>query len=420
MRARTKVLYLVLVALLAYSAIQLYWPLLQREADHFIEAWQTIRDTSEPEKESEGTEVASAEAPRPEPRRSLLAPTQRPDDPVSTEDPATDEFIRDIRQRARSDPEATLLWLQESHSGGERLRGMLEVVALWAAEDSESTLLWLESNAQGIARMETLHSGVELWARRSPKETAAWVDGMANDGSKTAAARALAKQWASSAPEQAAEWVAELPNGEIAEAASLELVDSWAETDPEAAAVWALTQAEYRGNDRALEQSIENYTKQDPVGAETFVRELAEAYESPAPAGTYARALATGDPAAAAAWFSRLEEGDPIYSSDHATTILKTWAETDSIAASAWLSEQPGGPRRDAAVAGFVETIQRFEPSAATMWAETIESPSLRIQQLETNFSAWVEQNQSEAQAWLESAELEPAVRTGLASLIEK
>ncbi len=419
MRSRTKVLYLVLVALLAYFAIQPHWPLLTREASHLIATWQTIRNTSEPGKESAGTEVASAEASRPAPRRSLLAPTRQEDESSSTEDMGADAFIRDIRQRARKDPEAALLWLQESHGGGERLRGMLEVVALWAAEDSESALLWLESNARGIARMETLHSGVELWAGRAPQATAAWVDGMANDGSKIAAARALAKQWASSAPEQAADWVAGLPNGEIAGAASLELVDSWAETDPEAAAVWALTQAEYRGNDRALEQSIQNYTKQDPAGAEAFVRELAEAYESPGPAGTYARALATEDPAAAAAWFSQLDEGDPIYSSDHATTILKTWAESDSIAASAWLSEQPGGPRRDAAVTGFVETIQRFEPSAATQWAETIESPSLRTQQLEANFSAWAQQSPSEAQAWLESAELEPAVRTGLASLVE-
>lgn len=419
MKRRTKVLYLALVTLLASLAIQPYWPVLKREAAHFIETWQTIRDAGGPERESAGTEVASAQAPRPEPRRSVQVPNQPSDESISTEEREADAFIRDIRRRARENPEEALLWLQESHNGGERLRGMLEVVALWAAEDSESALLWLESNAQGIARMETLQSGVELWAERAPRATAEWVDGMANDGSKTAAARALAKQWASSAPGQAAEWVAGLPNGEIAEAASLELVDAWADTDPEAAAVWALAQAEYNDNDRALEQSIQNYTKQDPSGAETFVRELAEAYESPAPAGTYARALATENPAAAAAWFSKLDESDPIYSSEHATTILKTWAETDSIAASAWLDKQPGGPRRDAAIAGFVETIQRFEPSAATMWAESIESPNLRTQQLEANFSAWAQENQSEAQAWLESAELAPALRTGLASLIK-
>ena len=40
-------------------------------------------------------------------------------------------------------------WLQEQHSGSERLRGMLVVVALWASEDSESALLWLESHAEG-------------------------------------------------------------------------------------------------------------------------------------------------------------------------------------------------------------------------------------------------------------------------------
>ena len=87
-------------------------------------------------------------------------------------------------------------WLQSEFTGPERLRGMLEVVAVWAADDSENALLWLESNAQGLARLETLNSGIELWSQQDPTAAATWVEGMANDGSKVTAATVLAATWA--------------------------------------------------------------------------------------------------------------------------------------------------------------------------------------------------------------------------------
>lgn len=418
MRPQAKVLYALLLALLSVFAIQPYWPAIKQETAHFIEAWKSVREARRPQMAETDVKVKAATDNPSEPRRSLKAPAPQMTAFSSDQENLGDPFIRETRQRAQEDPEAAMRWLQEAHSGSERLRGMLEVVALWAAKDSESTLLWLESNAQGIARMETLQSGVEVWAERNPEATATWIDGMANDGSKVAAARALAKQWAQKRPTEAAEWVAGLPEGEITEAASLSLVESWAENDPSAAAVWALTQAEYSGNERILDRSIELYAAENPESAEAFVRDLVVAHESTAPILTYVESRAEADPSAAAAWFSKLDPQDPIYSMDHAWTILNTWAESDSVAASAWLSEQRFGPSRDAAVAGFVESVQRFEPEAAIAWAGTIEDPKLRYKQLQTSFKQWAKTSPQAALNWIESADLAPALRTDLATLV--
>ena len=89
--------------------------------------------------------------------RNLITPSPLNLEIIST-DPTEDSFILEARRRGREDPTAAMDWLQSQHSGSERLRGMLEVVALWAAEDSESALLWLESNAHGLARLDTLNS----------------------------------------------------------------------------------------------------------------------------------------------------------------------------------------------------------------------------------------------------------------------
>lgn len=413
MRPLTKALYALLLALLAYLAVRPYWPQLQEEATHFVEAWQTIRQPTQAPAAAALPDSGMTSRSEGQRRRDLIVPTETVTAYIAAEnDP--DPFLNDIRRRAKEDPEAAMHWLQQTHSGGERLRGMLEVVALWAAEDSESALLWLESNAQGIARLETLQSGVELWAQRDPEATADWIDAMANDGSKVTATRALVKQWAGQAPEAAAKWVAGLPDGEVAAAAAQALIDSWAESDPRAAAIWALAQAEFRGDIETVEYGIAQYTKKDPAAAEAFIRELVKAYDAPSLAATFAQTLAAGDPTAAVAWLSRMDARDPLYADDHARIILKTWAESDSIAASTWLGEQPGGPRRDAAISGFIETLQRFEPAAATQWAATIGSPELRQTHLRGSFASWFQQNPDAAGDWLEQADLPPAVRSEL------
>lgn len=354
--------------------------------------------------------AAAAEKPR-GPRRPILLPIA-PSTPTAF---AQDPFLTEARRRAEEDPEAAMLWLQLQSTGTERLRGMLAVVALWAAEDSETALLWLESNAQGFARLETLHSGVELWAERDPTAAAQWIDGMANDGSKLAAAKALATKWVQSQPEAAAQWVSGLPDGPTRIAATEALAETWLALDPEAASVWAFEEAEFNGNYQLLGTTIRAFSKESPQQAEAFVRSMAEAGYSQIALASHVLGRAEQDPIATAEWLTRLTPDDPIYSSEYANGLMQIWAENDSIAASEWLSELPQGAQRDAAVAGFSESMQRFEPEAAAAWANTISDPNRRLLRLEASIRAWAQTRPVEALDWVKTAKLEPALRDKLA-----
>jgi hypothetical protein len=349
-------------------------------------------------------------------RRPLLVPLTALEHASATT--PEDAFLAEARLRAKTDPEAAMLWLQNQHSGAERLRGMLEVVALWATDDSESALLWLESNAQGLARLESLNTGVELWATSNPDAAAEWIEGMANDGSKMIAAKSLVTQWAETAPTDAAKWISGLPEGPIRTEATQALTKSWVQQDAQAASVWAFSEAEFNGNYDLLKETIREFTKQSPQDAEAFVRDMAEAKYAQLALSAHVIGRAQTDPIATAEWLSHLSADDPIYSPEYASDLMQVWTESDSIAASEWLSQQAPGEQRDAAVYGFSETIQAYEPAAAATWANTINDANNRVTRLTNCITTWARTKPHEALEWVKTAELEPAIRTHLANQI--
>jgi hypothetical protein len=351
--------------------------------------------------------------------RTIVQPDTLLKDALAPEEAEpTDPFIAEARRRAEEDPQAAMEWIQSQANGTERLRGMLEVVALWAADDSENALLWLESNAQGIARLETLNSGMTLWSQQDPVAAAQWIDEMANDGSKIAAAKALASNWANVSPTEASQWVSQLPTGTLRYEAGSALLESWTVADPEAAAVWALSEAEFGSGPKLLQLSIEKYVVAAPDEAETFLRNLTQAYEAPEAIETYVRARAKNDPLEAMNWSAALSPDDPLRQPENARIIMQEWSRTDSVAASAWLSESVIGPKRDAAIVGFTSTMLDFEPEAATAWANSISAPETRIEYLSKSINVWSRNQPTEALDWLKSADLNPDLRKQLANEI--
>ncbi len=404
--------FLGLAALAAWP----YLPTLRQDVADFYAAWQSIR-AARNDADTPGNRPLEEPA-NPARRRPILVPsTTEPE--LAAEAPAPqDPFLAEARRRAREDPEAAMDWIQNQAAGAERLRGMLEVVALWAADDSENALLWLESNAQGLARLDTLNSGMELWAKQDPVAAADWIDGMANDGSKVAAVKALAANWATSNPAEASRWVSQLPAGALRDEAGHALIESWAATDPEAASIWALSQAEFNGNSKLLNLSIEKYVDTDPDGAETFLRGLTEAYDAPEAIETYIRARAKNNPQDAMNLLAALEPDDPINLTENPRIIMEEWSRTDSVAASAWLSEATPGPQRDTAIIGFTNTMLDFEPEAATAWANSISNPETRLEYLNKSISTWSRTDPTAALDWVKSADLAPALRQSLATEI--
>jgi len=353
--------------------------------------------------------------------RSILIPGVPASGPVlepAVAAPAEDPFVAEARRRAQEDPEAAMLWVQSQAEGQQRLRAMLQVVAVWAAADSEDALLWLESNAQGLARMEALYSGMELWGKEDPISAAQWIEGMASDGSKETAVKALVTNWVRDYPEEAALWVAEMPDGPVRDEAASAMVRSWAEDDPVAASVWAIREAESTGNRQPLSAAVEQFAKLRPGEAERFVRELYSANSAREPVETFIRSLAEEDPLRAARWLGDLSADDPLAAPENARVLLKEWSRTDSVSASAWIAEKAPGPERDAAIVGFAESMTAYEPAAAAAWTNAISDPVLRVEKLGATVEAWAARTPDAALEWLGTAELEPALREHLADLI--
>ena len=395
-----------------------YLDTLRQKWDQFQKAWQLVNSNSSTTVETE------TEKPEPEETglvrtRSITLPDAKNSEANSEPSENRDPFLVEARRRAKENPAAAMAWLQTEATGKDRLRGMLEIVALWAAKDAESALLWLESNAPGLARIETLNSGIELWSQQDPVAAAEWIDGMANDGSKLAVAKTLAANWASQNPDDASKWVAQLPEGNLRNAAAGALIESWAKTDPKAATIWAFSEAEFNGNVDLFNRSIEYYAEANPAEAEQLLRAVTEAHEAPGSVDTYVRTLAQDSPEDAIDWLNSLDANDPLNQSGNIEIILQEWGSTDSVAASAWLSKTTPGPQRDAAIAGFTKSIVEFDPEVAVTWSTSIADPKKRNQNITWNVQKWAETQPEQALEWVQQqTELEPKLRYSLINSI--
>jgi len=336
---------------------------------------------------------------------------------ISAPNSYLESLLYEARRRAELDPSDAMGWLQEQDPGAPRLQAMLEVVALWASKDAEGALLWLESNARGLARSETLKNGVTLWSEQDPAAAAAWIDGMASDGSKDVAAAALAAGWGAQDPANAAQWIETIPLGPSRLVAAQALLDAWSNADPQAATEWAAQEA-LLGSSEALEHCISKITENDPITAEGLLRTYLNTFPDAPLLETYVASLARHDPTRAAAWLNDLPEGDPLKNNAASETLLHEWTRTDSVAASTWLSEQAPGPQRDAAIEGFVQSIQAHSPEAATLWSNAISKPEARIRKLAESLESWKASDPDAAAAWIQTAELEPDLRKELNLLI--
>ena len=399
---------------LATLAVLPHTDTIREEWNHLRQTWEIVRN-GETIQATEPTEPKQPN-PKSDRGRTVLKPTDPQPDTHSAAN--NDPFLAEARRRAKDDPESAMDWLQVQSLSQDSLRGMLEIVAVWAAEDSEGALLWLESNAQGLARHTTIQSGMELWAQQDPTAAATWIEGMANDGSKVTAAKALAANWATQNPSETSQWVEQLPAGSLRNEAASALVESWSAADPEAAAIWALSEAEFHGNKALLNLSIQQYAQANPDEAEQFLRSVNEAYEAPEAIETYVRTRAQDNPTEAMDWLSALPATDPLNLPQSSEVIMQEWSRTDSVAASTWLNDAATGPQRDAAIVGFTTTMLDFDPEAAAAWSNTISEPNQRVEQLNRAILNWSHAQPHQALQWVKDAELEPDLRNALASQI--
>lgn len=396
---------LLVVGLLALAALP-YAPALIQTYQDFVHAWEIVRQSPTEEE---------MPAP-PDARPALVLPSIAENNPTPVTDipekTPTDPFIAEARVRAATDPEAAMQWLLAEAPPGDRLRGMLEVVAVWAAEDSQSALLWVEENAGGIARGETLHHGISLWSQQDPLAAADWIEGMANDQSKATAVDALLRNWSLTQPEAAADWVNRMTPGPIRREAAATLVNARLLDDPVRAAEWAFSEAVEQNHPELLSQGIAQWVQIDPAAAENYLRQIDAAQTMPDALQSYLQSFARKDPAEAAEWLQNLDPaGDPLYQNELHTTLLREWSQSDSIAASAWLGQATPGPARDAAIIGFASSMIDYEPAAVAEWTRVISDPTTRTNWLTRTLQTWARSDPLTVNEWLLTSEIDPALR---------
>ena len=166
-----KVIYLLVILGLGALALRPYHNDIAQGWQDFQQAWQLVRSGSQLQPDSEPTEDPEEATSNNRRQRKVITPDEI-DETIATRSAPEDPFIAEARQRAAADPEAAMAWLQVQSMSQDTLRGMLEIVAVLAANDSEGTLLWLESNAQGLARHASIESGMALWAQQDPTTAA--------------------------------------------------------------------------------------------------------------------------------------------------------------------------------------------------------------------------------------------------------
>ena len=409
-----KLIYLLVILGLSILALRPYHQDIQQSLQDFQKAWQLVR-TGEP-KAPEPIKVAE-ENNSDRRQRKVITPDELVETTTETSIPEN-PFIAEARERASADPEAAMAWLQVQSMSQDRLRGMLEIVAVWAAKDSEGALLWLESNAQGLARHTTIESGMALWAQQDPDTAASWIEGMANDGSKATAARALVGNWAATDPGAAQQWIEQLSPGTIRNTAAAEYVQTAMAQNPEAIADWAFKESTYQGNRDLFVESIRNYAEIDPEASASYLRNMQNSINTPDAIEAYLQTRTQQNPLETMNWLAFQASDDPLNQPVSTQIVMQEWTKSDSVAASEWLNQQDNGPHRDAAIAGFAETMIDYEPKAVAEWVNTLSNAENRVTALENSIQHWSRTQPVQALNWVKTAELEADLRTALANEI--
>jgi hypothetical protein len=100
--------------------------------------------------------------------------------------------------------------------------------------------------------------------------------------------------------------------------------------------------------------------------------------------------------------------------------VVNSWASSDSLEASQWVSALPAGRQRDAAAAALVDTIAAADPGSAWTWATSIVSPELRQRGLSAAYRAALDDDPASAARLLNDPALDDTEFAALAALAER
>lgn len=192
---------------------------------------------------------------------------------VREERPIAPALLESLRKRSESSPAEMAEWVLHNLRDEAKVRGLAEVIAVWAAKAPETALDWLSHLRDESGLEEAYILALRTWSERETSASIAWLQAHPDVASVENWATVL-NTWAENAPRELATWFNESFEPALRPALLPALLV--AVHDP-AAMETLLRHSSPGAADAALQQAAKSL----PVDDVVYARTLAERIQSP-------------------------------------------------------------------------------------------------------------------------------------------
>ncbi len=282
-----------------------------------------------------------------------------------------------IGQWGQYDPDAATEWAR-SLEGKDRKSAMQSLISNLSYHDAPAA-------AKLLSELGEMDSGYDhyvtnigsYWAQQDPDAARTWAESLEDEKLRKRAIQGVISNWVNYEPDRATAYILENTEGKDRKNLISTTVNQWIHQDEDAAAqfVRSLPDEDRLGAADAYVQAlvyksaIETAIEEFGFFVEEFPNALAEGKLDNA-TRTLVSKIAGDDPAQAVGIFDQLPDGK--VRENAAGAIARAWMNTDSIAASEWVSGLPEGSVRDAGAVNVIQKILKDDGEGAFIWATSL------------------------------------------------
>ena len=171
---------------------------------------------------------------------------------------------------SKSDPMATLNWIQSLPAGSKRnelMEWSLTDLARGSRENAQRAFEGLETETQRSASGRLATS----IAAQDPESAVKWAIGLSDEGTRTNAIKGAIAMWGASHAEDAAKWLDGLPAGPERDAGTQGFAETMAERNPRGAIEWASSIGDELRRENAIRQVVTSWIGRDKAAASAWL-----------------------------------------------------------------------------------------------------------------------------------------------------
>ncbi len=320
----------------------------------------------------------------------LVAPNRR-----------NESIERTLALWARRDPAAAMAWVEALPSGEARQRALDGAFPQWAKDEPQAAMAYLLQQPEGAHRAALMSQAVQAWVENDFESGFQWLQ----ENSAHTSPEMLRQMVSSVAvryPEQAIRLSRFLAPED--HATFRNVVERWTHAHPDQATAHLRALPEGPERERFLEGYISGLAQSDPGAAAKAALTLPPGPRQESALRRVAAEWGEADPAAALQWATALPEGTGRDGA--IGNVVRQWAGADQHAAAAFVNTLPLGSTRDRAARQFATAIVNEDPAGAAMWAASIGDAKQRESSLTNIIRTWKQSNSAAAEAWVNASKM--------------